>query len=192
MMTTGSFSQHQRAFVKYLTEHSSEGYFEAPYRRFERWCEAAYCALARAVAVALADGEQADTLEARYLRVAGTVGPFQMRRFAEMTALLVTGLEESDSADFLSAVVQSDDVRATNSHLGQFFTPFELCRLMSALTIGSLESQLSAQLVSHRTSRAQALEACCSPSVSSFANRGSIRRRVSGSRRQTSLRCAFK
>ena len=123
----------QTEFIKAMSDHDGN----APYRTFEQFCEMAYCALAKPLA-SQAGGE---ALEARYMRLVGVVGDARTRRFAELLGLMTLDLQET-GADFLSAVVQDDRVNAVNKHCGQFFTPFEVCRLMAKMTCGDFKSDL--------------------------------------------------
>jgi hypothetical protein len=97
----------------------------------------AFCALAKPTA----PPERAEALEAEYMRLVGTVGPETTRRFSEMLGEMALDVSET-GRDFLSAIAGDDDVRALNSGAGQFFTPYDVCRMMAAMTVGDVKAQL--------------------------------------------------
>lgn len=126
-----------REFIKLL--QASDG--TAAYREFERFAECAYVALAKPNAPL----ERRDDLEARFTRIEKQVGRPRIEQYAEMLALTVRAMELSNGGDFLGGLMSSDDVRAINPHIGQYFTPFELSRLMAKIVLGDLPAQLREQ-----------------------------------------------
>lgn len=121
----------RRQFVKLVTGHDGM----APYRRFELWAEALYCATAKASSLAFGDIETAARHEKRFGEIESNVGRSGIEAFAEMTGCLTMSLELNDGADFLSGLAGDDQIRALNQHIGQFFTPFEVCSMMAQMTV---------------------------------------------------------
>jgi hypothetical protein len=113
---------------------------EAPYREFERFIEMAYCALAKA----LAGEPRATNLEARYQRVADAIGAARTQQFGELLGELTLDLLEGQG-DSLGAIAQDERIAAVNGHIGQYFTPPEVSRLMAEMTMGDLTPDLDGQ-----------------------------------------------
>lgn len=138
-MDHSRFKQRQREFIKLMnSDHSGD----ASYRRFEWWTEATFCAFAKAAALAFADQERADALESRYAAVltrAGKVGGV----FPQMLGIMVTAMEESEGRDFLSGVVSDEDVNALSKGAGQFFTPFDVSRMMAEMSLHDLDALMA-------------------------------------------------
>ncbi len=134
-------TRYRKDFIKLLNDHNGG---DAAWRRFEWWCEAAYCALAKAAAVALHQTARADELETRYGQVEARAGEYA-KRLPELMGMAVAALEEGNCRDFLSSVVSDDDVSALNRHCGQFFTPYEVSRFMAGMTMHDLDELLASK-----------------------------------------------
>jgi type I restriction-modification system DNA methylase subunit len=88
------------------------------------------------MALAISNGvdlAQFEAREARYMQVVKDYTPEEVSRFPQMLALLVDALE-GGPADILGAVF--GELEQGNSARGQFFTPYEICRLMARMTVG--------------------------------------------------------
>lgn len=104
---------------------------KSPQEKFRDFCELAYCAYAKPVS----DAEQQEALEARYMQIVGSYRDKDaIRAYPELVALVFKGVQ---SYDFLGAV--AGELGALNSTQGQFFTPFEVSRMMAEMTIGDHE-----------------------------------------------------
>lgn len=72
-----------------------------------------------------------DEAEAEYMRVAGKYDREELNAAAKLLAITVEALAEPH--DFLGAIFH--ELELHNSAHGQFFTPYELCRMMAAQTL---------------------------------------------------------
>lgn len=118
--------QRLKDFVKLLRgDHSL-----TPWREFERWCELAYCALSKPCA------ESAAAMDATEQRFEQILRGHDARRSAYEEMLGLAAMELRDTgADFLGRVAGHDEVRALSDGAGQFFTPFEVSRMMAGMTM---------------------------------------------------------
>jgi hypothetical protein len=73
-----------------------------------------------------------DEREQRYLRIAGKYRADELERFSHAFAALVEAMEMKPG-DVLGSLF--GEMELGNSARGQFFTPYELCRLMASMTI---------------------------------------------------------
>lgn len=92
---------------------------------FRDFCELAYCALAKQ---ASPFEDQRDALEAQYMDVVARYrSKDDVRRMPELLALAIPQISAGGS-DFLGMV--AGEIGALSAQLGQFFTPYEVSRLM--------------------------------------------------------------
>lgn len=86
------------------------------------------------------EGETHDKREQEYLSIIKRYAKKEQQGFAELLARLVLALEEDPNQDFLGEMFMALEL---GSHWkGQFFTPYSICRLMAALTVGEREAQM--------------------------------------------------
>lgn len=76
--------------------------------------------------------------EARYMQIVKQYRPDEVKRFPEMLAQLVDELDGGDGktihfGDVLGRVYH--ELELHNKWAGQYFTPFEICRMMSKITV---------------------------------------------------------
>lgn len=102
---------------------------------FRDFCELAAIAMRNSV-----DARGYDQREARYLEIVKGYTSEEANRFAEVLAGLALQLEDGFS-DALGHLYMSLDLG--NESLGQFFTPFEVSRVMARMTVGTLTAQLA-------------------------------------------------
>lgn len=95
---------------------------------FSDFCEMAALAVANSCDLA-----QHAPREARYLQIINRYDKREQALFPQMLAALVDRMEQGP-ADVLGALF--GELELGNSDRGQFFTPYEVCRLMAALQIG--------------------------------------------------------
>jgi type I restriction-modification system DNA methylase subunit len=104
---------------------------------FNDFCELAFCALAKA---ACPFDDQRDKLEAQYM---GVVGRYRnkddIRRMPELMGLALNELSIG-GCDFLGQV--AGEMGVLNDKLGQFFTPYEVSRLMADITLTGIEDKI--------------------------------------------------
>lgn len=98
--------------------------------RWEVWADFVYmtaAALSNAV-----DRAHFEEREKDYLTIAGKYNKAELEAVAEMFALLGIGMDENPDQDFLGGLFMSLDLG--NQYKGQFFTPYNVCRMMAQIT----------------------------------------------------------
>lgn len=121
----------QKAFVSLLRENA---YRHRPYEVFRDFCEIAAISISNAV-----DRIHCEPREARYMEIIKGYSRDEANRFAAMLAALVECLE-GGFCDALGQLFMSLDLG--NDWRGQFFTPYEVCRLMAEMTLGEVAPQI--------------------------------------------------
>ena len=109
----------------------SMSYRHDTYKLFADFCELAALSLSNAADLAQREGR-----EARYLQIVKGYTREEVELFPRVLAEVTLGLEEGAS-DLLGAVFH--DLELHNKYRGQFFTPFEICRMMASMIVGSKE-----------------------------------------------------
>jgi hypothetical protein len=123
-----------KAFIKKLGEREHSKSLPEKFRDF---VELAYCAYAKP----MADTAQADALEARYMQIVATYRDKDaVRGYPELIVLVAEGIQ---TGDFLGCVAA--ELGALNSGQGQFFTPYEISRMMAEMLIGEKEAVIEEQ-----------------------------------------------
>ncbi|MDH0093447.1 SAM-dependent methyltransferase [Achromobacter mucicolens] len=125
-----SADERQQAIVKILRDLSRTHGLD---RTWSDWTEMGALALANAV-----DRAQFDKREARYLEIVGRYAQAELRRLVEAFALLVQCWDEraatGDFGDMLGSTFMMLDMG--NAGTGQYFTPYEVSRLMAGMIMG--------------------------------------------------------
>lgn len=101
------------------------------YSRYEVWQDMVVmvaCAIANAV-----DKRHFDEREAMYMRIVPKYSKDELAVFPEFFTHIVLGMEESPDCDFLGELYMN--LELGNKHAGQFFTPYDVCRMMAACSI---------------------------------------------------------
>lgn len=107
---------------------------------FRLFCEMAYCALAKR---ASPFPDQRDRLEADYMACVGSFpNKDDVRRMPEMMAIAIEAIA-GGGIDFIGQVAA--EIGALDAGLGQFFTPYEVSRLMAEMSLGDAAAQIEAQ-----------------------------------------------
>lgn len=97
--------------------------------RWEVWADFVYM-----IAAALSNAVDKAHFKARekdYLTMAGKYSKAELEAIAEMFALIVTGMDENPDQDFLGELFMGLDLG--NQYKGQFFTPYDVCRMMAQI-----------------------------------------------------------
>ncbi len=101
---------------------------------FADFCELTYCALAKR---ACPDAAKRDALEAQYMAVVKRYrNKDDVRRMPELLAIAIAEIS-AGGCDFLGAV--AGEIGALDARLGQFFTPYEVSRLMANVSLTGVE-----------------------------------------------------
>lgn len=101
-------------------------YRHSPHNVFSDFVEMSALSLSNAV-----DIRQYDQREARYMEVIKGYSKEELNEFPKMLAQLVEGLEEKPD-DILGKLFH--ELELHNTYKGQFFSPYEICKMMSAMT----------------------------------------------------------
>lgn len=102
---------------------------------FRRFARLASLAVMSQTAKSWGDMERHEEFEGKWRRVMESFGKPETvlnREAGELLAVVVAGLEEAQG-DFLGFVME--DIAATNKHVGQFFTPRSVARLMAKVNV---------------------------------------------------------
>lgn len=126
-----------KKFLKLL-----EDFDRSKYRTeiFADFCELSYCALAK---VASPFPEQKDALEAQYLDVVARYGNKDDVRKMPLLLSVALGAISNGGCDFLGTI--AGELGALESQLGQFFTPYDVSRLMAEITLGDVDRMIAEQ-----------------------------------------------
>jgi len=91
--------------------------------------EMAVCALRKTT---LPPGPAAEAIEAQYMDVVKRNTPEDVRAMPELFGITARAVQEGGS-DFLGQVV--GELELINGHMGQFFTPYDVSRMMAEMTL---------------------------------------------------------
>lgn len=107
---------------------------------FSDFCEMAYCALAKN---ACPFPEQRDALETQYMEVVARYrNKDDVRKMPEILALTLAEIGKG-GVDFLGQV--AGELEVLDSKLGQFFTPYEVSRLMAEINLTDIDRMIDEQ-----------------------------------------------
>ena len=102
------------------------------------WITMSACAISNAV-----DQAHRDEREKTYKTLSEKYTESEMQTMGEMLGMVIEALEENQDQDLLGEIFMT--LGLGNEHNGQFFTPYDVCRAMSELTIGDIAAQVEAQ-----------------------------------------------
>lgn len=119
---------HQKNLVKLLRDGT---YRHSLHAVFADFVEMAAISISNSVDLA-----RAPAREQAYMRLIGKYEPEEQKRFPQMLGELVNALELGPS-DVLGRAF--GELEQGNKHAGQFFTPYEVCKLMARITVGDGE-----------------------------------------------------
>ena len=126
-----------RDFVRIINELDRSKHRDEVFRDF---CELAYCALAKR---ACPDKVQRDALETQYMEVVGRYrNKDDIRRMPELLAIMA-GTIGNGGCDFLGMV--AGELGVLDAKLGQFFTPYEVSRMMAEMTLTDAKAIIEAE-----------------------------------------------
>ena len=101
------------------------------YSRYEVWQDMVWM-VATAISNAV-DKRYFDQREANYMRIVQKYSEEEIKVFPVFFTHIVMGMEENPDCDFLGELYM--DLELGNKHVGQFFTPYDVCRAMAEITI---------------------------------------------------------
>lgn len=127
-------STHQTEFVKIFNSLCGR------YGRWEIWQD--FITLAAIAISNTVDRSQAAEREKTYMTIAGKYKPEEMLKFSQMLQEVVIGMDFNPDQDFLGELYMALDLG--NDHAGQFFTPYNVCRMMAEITKRGVRSDCKA------------------------------------------------
>ena len=125
-------STHQTEFVKIFNSLCGR------YGRWEIWQD--FITLAAIAISNPVDRSQATEREKTYMTIAGKYKPEEMLKFSQMLQEVVIGMDFNPDQDFLGELYMALDLG--NDHAGQFFTPYDVCRMMAEITGTDLQARI--------------------------------------------------
>ena len=125
-------STHQTEFVKIFNSLCGR------YGRWEIWQD--FITLAAIAISNTVDRSQAAEREKTYMTIAGKYKPEEMLKFSQMLQEVVIGMDFNPDQDFLGELYMALDLG--NDHAGQFFTPYDVCRMMAEITGTDLQARI--------------------------------------------------
>ena len=120
-------TSHQKEFVKI---------FDALKYRHGRWTIWADFVTMAACTLSMADADQRGKREEMYGNIAKNYTADELEQFVEMFTIIVRALEEEPNQDFLGELFML--LELNNDHNGQFFTPYNVCKMMAMMQSGDL------------------------------------------------------
>lgn len=126
---------HQKEMVKC---------FEQLCGRFGRW--EIWTDFVTMAAITISNGvdrSNAPEREETYKTIAGKYDKQELEVFSAMFAELVMGMDDNTDQDFLGDLYMR--LNLNNEHVGQFFTPYNLCKLMAKLQTENIREQTGAK-----------------------------------------------
>lgn len=125
-------STHQTEFVKIFNSLCGR------YGRWEIWQD--FITLAAIAISNTVDRSHAAEREKTYMTIAGKYKPEEMLKFSQMLQEVVIGMDFNPDQDFLGELYMALDLG--NDHAGQFFTPYDVCRMMAEITGTDLQARI--------------------------------------------------
>ena len=101
--------------------------------------EMATCAIRKKT---LPPGPDADAIEDRYMAVVQRNRPEDVRAMPELLGITALAVQDGGS-DFLGEMVVALELR--NQHMGQFFTPYDVSRMMAEMTFDTVDEIIAEQ-----------------------------------------------
>lgn len=101
--------------------------------------EMAVCAIRKKT---LPPGPAADAIEAQYMAVVKRNTPEDVRAMPELLGITALAVQDG-GCDFLGQVVV--ELELPNSHMGQFFTPYDVSRMIAEMTLDTVEEIIAEQ-----------------------------------------------
>lgn len=124
---------HQKEFVRLVDGLSG---------RYSRWTIWADFITMAAISLSNAvDKSNAESREETYKHIEEKYTPNELPLFSQMFAEVVMGLDENPDQDFLGELYMNLDLG--NEHAGQFFTPYNVCRMMSEMNVSDAKKEVA-------------------------------------------------
>ena len=121
-------SQSDQPFIKLYRELT---YRWTPWEVWQDFVTMYACAISNAV-----DKSHFDGREAMYLKRIQKYNKKEQELFPQLAAEVVLALEKNPEQDFLGKIFM--ELNLSNDSGGQFFTPYNVCRMMAEMTVGNV------------------------------------------------------
>lgn len=99
------------------------------------WITLSACSISNAV-----DISHREQREKTYRTVQEKYTPEELSVMGEMFGMLVLSFDENPDQDILGDLYMN--LNLGNEHIGQFFTPYTICRLMASMNIGNIKAEV--------------------------------------------------
>lgn len=96
-----------------------------------------FVTMASSTLIVRSSPSHAEQSEAEYMAVAGKYTSDELTQFAHLLAITTLALDDKPQ-DFLGAVFMQAEI--SNSHMGQFFTPYELSLMTAQMTLQGVDT----------------------------------------------------
>ena len=129
-------AEHRRQFVKAfenLARHRDKPDVLADF------LELAVCAIRKRT---VPEGPAADAIEEQYMAVVRRNKPEDVRAMPELLAITTLAVQDG-GCDFLGQVV--GDLGMVTGHMGQFFTPYDVSRMIAEMTLDTVDEIIAEQ-----------------------------------------------
>lgn len=93
------------------------------------------CSISNAV-----DKKQFESREKRYMQIVQKYSKEDQNIFPQLFAEVVLALEDDPEQDFLGAILT--ELKLRDQSKGQYFTPYDACRVMSGISLLGIENQI--------------------------------------------------
>lgn len=121
-------SQSDQPFIKLYRELT---YRWTPWEVWQDFVTMYACAISNAV-----DKSHFDEREAMYLKRIQKYNKKEQELFPQLAAEVALALEKNPEQDFLGKIFM--ELNLSNDSGGQFFTPYNVCRMMAEMTVGDV------------------------------------------------------
>ena len=121
-------SQSDQPFIKLYRELT---YRWTPWEVWQDFVTMYACAISNAV-----DKSHFNEREAMYLKRIQKYSKKEQELFPQLAAEVVLALEKNPEQDFLGKIFM--ELNLSNDSGGQFFTPYNVCRMMAEMTVGDV------------------------------------------------------
>ena len=121
-------SQSDQPFIKLYRELT---YRWTPWEVWQDFITMYACAISNAV-----DRSHFNEREAMYLKRIQKYSKKEQELFPQLAAEVVLALEKNPEQDFLGKIFM--ELNLSNDSGGQFFTPYNVCRMMAEMTVGDV------------------------------------------------------
>lgn len=125
--------QHQQNIIRLFDR------INQAHSRWQTWAD--FVAMAAISISNTVDQLHAEEREKQYMAISRKYAAKDMQIFAEILSEVVAGMEQNPDQDFLGEMYMA--LELGNDHAGQFFTPYNVCKMMAKINYGDM---LTAQI----------------------------------------------